>query len=76
MFGQEMLIAFDRLEELVDRYPVRGLKGAVGTQLDQLTLLGGDADKVASIGDARPQAPRLPGLARRRGAGLSAQPGF
>ena len=49
MFGQEMLIAFDRLEGLIDRYPVRGLKGAVGTQLDQLTLLGGRADKVASL---------------------------
>jgi adenylosuccinate lyase len=49
MFGQEMLIAFERLETLIDRYPVRGLKGAVGTQLDQLTLLGGRADKVASL---------------------------
>jgi adenylosuccinate lyase len=49
MFGQEMLIALDRLEGLIDRYPVRGLKGAVGTQLDQLTLLGGRADKVASL---------------------------
>jgi len=46
MFGQEMLVAFARLEELIARYPVRGLKGAVGTQLDQLTLLGGDATKV------------------------------
>jgi len=49
MFGQEMLIALDRLEGLIDRYPVRGLKGAVGTQLDQLTLLGGKADKVAIL---------------------------
>ncbi len=49
MFGQEMLIALDRIEGLIDRYPVRGLKGAVGTQLDQLTLLGGRADKVASL---------------------------
>ena len=46
MFGQELLVAFTRLEELLARYPVRGLKGAVGTQLDQLTLLGGDAAKV------------------------------
>jgi adenylosuccinate lyase len=49
MFGQEMLIALERLEGLIERYPVRGLKGAVGTQLDQLTLLGGRADKVASL---------------------------
>jgi adenylosuccinate lyase len=49
MFGQEMLLALERLEGLIDRYPVRGLKGAVGTQLDQLTLLGGRADKVASL---------------------------
>src|ERR1051325_4006549 len=46
MFGQELLVAFTRVEELSERYPVRGLKGAVGTQLDQLTLLGGDAAKV------------------------------
>jgi adenylosuccinate lyase len=49
MFGQEMLLALERLEGLIERYPVRGLKGAVGTQLDQLTLLGGRADKVASL---------------------------
>ncbi|AWI08561.1 adenylosuccinate lyase [Ereboglobus luteus] len=49
MFGQELLFAFTRLEELCARYPARGLKGAVGTQLDQLTLLGGDAKKVARL---------------------------
>ncbi len=49
MFGQELLGAFTRIEELIARYPVRGLKGAVGTQLDQLTLLGGDARKVADL---------------------------
>jgi adenylosuccinate lyase len=49
MFGQELLIAFSRLEDLLDRYPVRGLKGAVGTQLDQLTLLGGDSGKVDQL---------------------------
>ncbi len=49
MFGQEMLIAQARLEDLIARYPVRGLKGAVGTQLDQLTLLGGDTDKVDQL---------------------------
>jgi adenylosuccinate lyase len=49
MFGQELLVAFTRIEELLARYPVRGLKGAVGTQLDQLTLLGGDAGKVDQL---------------------------
>ena len=49
MFGQELQIAFARVDELLARYPVRGLKGAVGTQLDQLTLLGGDAGKVDQL---------------------------
>lgn len=49
MFGQELLVAFSRIEELLGRYPVRGLKGAVGTQLDQLTLLGGDSNKVDQL---------------------------
>lgn len=49
MFGQEFLQAFIRIEELLARYPVRGLKGAVGTQLDQLTLLGGASDKVDQL---------------------------
>ena len=49
MFGQELLVAFARIEELLARYPVRGLKGAVGTQLDQLTLLGGDSNKVDQL---------------------------
>jgi adenylosuccinate lyase len=49
MFGQELQLALGRIEGLIERYPVRGLKGAVGTQLDQLTLLGGRADKVASL---------------------------
>jgi adenylosuccinate lyase len=49
MFGQELLAAFTRVDELLERYPVRGLKGAVGTQLDQLTLLGGRTDKVDEL---------------------------
>lgn len=49
MFGQELLAASARLDDLLARYPVRGLKGAVGTQLDQLTLLGGDAAKVGKL---------------------------
>src|SRR5690606_20272453 len=38
--GQELLCAFGRLEDLLARYPLRGLKGPVGTQQDQLDLLG------------------------------------
>ncbi|MSU47333.1 MAG: adenylosuccinate lyase [Lacunisphaera sp.] len=49
MFGQELAIALARLDDLIERYPVRGLKGAVGTQLDQLTLLGGDPAKVDQL---------------------------
>src|SRR5439155_9967332 len=40
--GEELLAAFERVEELIARYPLRGLKGPVGTQQDQLDLLGGD----------------------------------
>ena len=49
MFGEEMLQAFRRLEHLLENYPLRGLKGAVGTALDQLTLLDGDQEKLANL---------------------------
>ncbi len=48
-FGEEMLLAVEALDQLIERYPVRGLKGAVGTQLDQLTLFHGDAGKVVQL---------------------------
>lgn len=44
--GEELLIAVQRLEELLARYPLRGLKGPVGTQQDQLDLLDGDPEQV------------------------------
>ena len=44
-----MLSAHAGLEALLGSYPLRGLKGAVGTQLDLLTLLGGDAAKVRDL---------------------------
>ncbi|NNE93910.1 MAG: adenylosuccinate lyase [Verrucomicrobiales bacterium] len=50
-FGEEMAVAFDALENLIAGYPVRGLKGAVGTQLDQLSLFEGDADTVLKLED-------------------------
>lgn len=49
MSGEELLHAFRRLESLIESYPVRGLKGAVGTQLDLMTLFGGDRTKVAEL---------------------------
>ncbi|MGE9270660.1 MAG: adenylosuccinate lyase [Verrucomicrobiales bacterium] len=49
MFGEEMLSAHQALEDLISRYAVRGLKGAVGTQMDQLSLFEGDANKVAEL---------------------------
>ncbi|MGD9763112.1 MAG: adenylosuccinate lyase [Candidatus Binatia bacterium] len=49
MFGGEMLSAYRSLEALIARYPLRGIKGAVGTQLDLLTLFGGNPAKVAEI---------------------------
>jgi len=51
MFGQELLLALRALDDLITHYPVRGIKGAVGTQLDQLTLFEGDTEKVAQLED-------------------------
>ncbi|HEV7762385.1 MAG TPA: adenylosuccinate lyase [Acidimicrobiales bacterium] len=38
--GEELLQAYGRLDDLLRRYPLRGIKGPVGTQQDQLDLLG------------------------------------
>jgi adenylosuccinate lyase len=40
--GEELLLAIARLGELIERYPLRGMKGPVGTQQDLLDLLDGD----------------------------------
>ncbi|MDH3500722.1 MAG: lyase family protein, partial [Acidimicrobiia bacterium] len=47
--GEELLIAFERLEDLIQRYPLRGLKGPVGTQQDLLDLFDGDEAKVDQL---------------------------
>lgn len=49
MFGEELLFSINQLQSLIDNYPVRGLKGAVGTQVDQLTLFNNDATKVKKL---------------------------
>ena len=47
--GEELLVALGRLDDLLARYPLRGIKGPVGTQQDQLDLFDGDADRVAAL---------------------------
>jgi adenylosuccinate lyase len=49
--GEELLYAFGRVDELLARYPLRGIKGPVGTQQDMLDLLG-SADKVDRLEEA------------------------
>lgn len=49
MFGEELLGAFESLNHLIESYTVRGLKGAVGTQMDQISLFEGDLDKVTQL---------------------------
>lgn len=49
MFGEELVHSLGALLSQMDRYVVRGLKGAVGTQLDQLSLFGQDQEKVAEL---------------------------
>ena len=39
----------ERLDDLIARYPLRGIKGPVGTAQDQLDLLGGDEAKLAEL---------------------------
>ncbi|KXO98652.1 adenylosuccinate lyase [Tsukamurella pseudospumae] len=47
--ANELLVAIARLEDLIGRYPLRGIKGPMGTSQDMLDLLGGDASKLASL---------------------------
>jgi len=47
--GEELLFAYSRLDDLISRYPLRGIKGPVGTAADQLDLFDGDAAKVAEL---------------------------
>jgi adenylosuccinate lyase len=58
--GEELLVALGRLDELLMRYPLRGIKGPVGTQQDMVDLLGSteaavdlEADVARHLGFAR-----------------------
>jgi adenylosuccinate lyase len=47
--ADELLVAFDRVANLLERYPLRGIKGPVGTGQDMLDLLDGDAGRLAEL---------------------------
>ncbi|WP_425565480.1 adenylosuccinate lyase [Pilimelia columellifera] len=47
--AEEMLIAHERITDLIDRYPLRGIKGPVGTAADQLDLFDGDEEKIRTL---------------------------
>lgn len=49
MFGEELLRGYKRVKTLIEDYPLRGLKGAVGTRLDQLTLCHNETAKVNAL---------------------------
>ena len=47
--ADELLVALARAEDLLARYPLRGIKGPVGTAQDMLDLLGGDRGRLAEL---------------------------
>jgi len=47
--AQETLIALTRIRELIDRYPLRGIKGPMGTAQDMLDLFDGDTATLAEL---------------------------
>ncbi len=47
--GEELLLAFERIDSTIARYPLRGIKGPMGTAQDMLDLLDGDASKLQQL---------------------------
>ncbi len=47
--ADEMLVAVRRVEELLARYPLRGIKGPMGTSQDMLDLFDGDAARLRDL---------------------------
>ncbi|MEZ5117603.1 MAG: adenylosuccinate lyase [Candidatus Nanopelagicales bacterium] len=47
--ADELLVAYERLDDLIARYPLRGIKGPVGTAQDMLDLLDGDTERLATL---------------------------
>jgi len=50
--ADELLVAFERVEDLLGRYPLRGIKGPVGTAQDMLDLVDGDEQRLARLESA------------------------
>ncbi len=49
--AEELLVALERVDDLIDRYPLRGIKGPMGTSQDMLDLLDGDPARLAQLED-------------------------
>ena len=47
--ADELMIGITRLDELIARYPLRGIKGPMGTSQDMLDLLDGDEEKLDAL---------------------------
>jgi adenylosuccinate lyase len=47
--GEELLQALYRIDDLLARYPMRGIKGPVGTQQDMLDLFDGDGARLEQL---------------------------
>ncbi|MDP7550929.1 MAG: adenylosuccinate lyase [Acidimicrobiales bacterium] len=47
--AEELLVAHNRIVDLLASYPLRGLKGPVGTQQDQVDLFDGDTTRVDEL---------------------------
>jgi len=47
--ADELLVGLERIENLLGRYPLRGIKGPMGTSQDMLDLVGGDESKLAEL---------------------------
>ncbi|WP_173673696.1 adenylosuccinate lyase [Corynebacterium glutamicum] len=47
--ADEMLVALERVTELLNRYPLRGIKGPMGTAQDMLDLMEGDEARLSDL---------------------------
>ncbi|MFW6693042.1 adenylosuccinate lyase [Streptomyces sp. MAR4 CNX-425] len=62
--ADELLTAYDRVADLLARYPLRGVKGPVGTAQDMLDLLGGGAEGAAKLAELERRVAGHLGFAR------------